>query len=491
MIRVLFASSEMAPFARTGGLGDVVGALPRALSALGAEVSVVLPLYRSIDRQKYGLVPFGGTRRAPVAGGSISYSLQKTSFGPVSVYFVDRPEYFDRDNYYGTTDSDYPDNAERFIFFSRAVLELAASLSPRPQIIHCHDWQTSLVPVYPAADRENRERFKDTATVLTLHNLGYQGMFPRIEMQTAGLGPSLFTPGGLEFWGKMNFLKGGIVFADALTTVSRKYAKEIQTPELGFGLEGVIRNFREKLTGIINGVDYEQWNPLSDPFLPAAYGPGILVGKAACKRALQKELKLEIDPKIPLIGMVSRLVEQKGIDLVTQSLRRLLSLKMQLVVLGLGAERYHERLRSFAAKKPGRFAFVIGYEERLSHLIEAGSDLFLMPSRYEPCGLNQIYSLRYGTPPIVRATGGLDDTIIDLRDKPRRGNGFKFSAYTAGALRETVKLALSTYRKGGETWDRLIANAFTANFGWEASARRYLEVYREAYRRKTGKALSP
>ncbi|OGG00416.1 MAG: starch synthase [Candidatus Glassbacteria bacterium RIFCSPLOWO2_12_FULL_58_11] len=489
-MRVLFASSEMSPFARTGGLGDVVGALPAALSALGAEVSVVLPLYRSIDRQKFVLAPFGGTRRAPVAGRSMSFSLQKASLGPVSVYFVDRPEYFHRENYYGTTDSDYPDNAERFIFFSRAVLALASLLEPRPQVIHCHDWQSALVPVYSAMDREYKVRFKDSATVLTLHNLGYQGIFPRVEMQTAGLGPSLFTPAGLEFWGQMNFLKGGIVFADALTTVSRKYAEEIQTPELGFGLDGVIRVCREKLTGILNGVDYARWDPLSDPFLLSTYGPGNLAGKAACKRALQRELKLEVDPKIPLVGMVSRLVEQKGIDLVTQHLSRLMSLKMQLAVLGLGAERYHERLRAFAAKHPGRFACHIGYQERLSHLIEAGSDFFLMPSRYEPCGLNQIYSLRYGTLPIVRATGGLEDTVIDLRDNPRRGNGFKFSAYTAEALRETVKLALSTYRKGGKTWDRLIANAFKADFGWETSARGYLEVYREAYRRKTGKELS-
>ncbi len=484
-MRVLFAATEMEPFASTGGMGDVLGALPPALAAMGIKVTVVLPRYGLIDPQKLKLKPYGNNDRyAPVGGLKKRFSVLRTLHEGVEVLFVDQPTFFDRDRIYGTTDSDYPDNAERFVFFARAVLELAASMKPRPDVIHFHDWHTALGPVFMACDPDTAKKLRSVAAVLTIHNLGYQGIFPRPEMLTAGLGPELFNQNAMEFWGQMNFLKGGIVFSDALIAVSSKYAREIQTEEFGFGLEGIIRDHSEKIFGIINGANYNRWNPGTDPNLPANYDRTNPQGKARCKSALQKEMKLAENPGVPLVGMVTRLVEQKGLDLLVDSIEQIMELDVQFAVLGLGAQRYHTRLLEFTSRWPGKFSAVIGFNERLSHLIEAGSDIFLMPSRYEPCGLNQIYSLRYGTVPVVRTTGGLDDTVIDADVDPARGNGFKFAEFDSLAMLNRLSRALALFSGDQGRWRKIMDNAFAADFSWDVSAHRHLEVYRWARRHK-------
>ncbi len=488
-MHILLATSEMEPFARTGGLGDVLGSLPKALAELGVRISVALPLYRMVERKKYGLEPFGQSRKIPADKKFESYRLFKTAWGKIDVYFVDKSSYFDREEIYGTMDSDYADNAERFIFFSRAVVDLACQIQPEPHIIHGNDWQTGIIPVYLRAHPEIRARFQKTATVFTIHNLGYQGIFPKADFRHTGLHRSVFSPEGLEFHGKLNLLKGGIVFSDALNTVSCKYAEEILIPEFGFGLDGVLQQNQEKLFGILNGVDYDRWNPSTDKFLPVNYSPESPAGKAKCKRFVQAELKLPVKPKIPLFGMVARLVEQKGIDLLTERLEELMAQNIQLALLGVGAERYQKKLKDLSQRWPGRLVFVEDYNDRLSHLIEAGSDFFLMPSRYEPCGLNQIYSLKYGTVPIVRTTGGLDDTVVDVRKNPQQGNGFKFEDYSSEAFLQTVKEALVYYRTRKEDWKRIMTNAFMADFSWDVSARRYLDIYNWAFKRKTGEKI--
>ncbi len=488
-MRILLAATEMEPFASTGGMGDVLGALPPALAALGARVSVALPRYGFIDPLEHGLKPYGcNGRSVPVGGLNKRFSVLRKTHEGVEVLFVDQPTFFDRDNIYGTADSDYPDNAERFVFFTRAVLQLAAAMRPRPDVVHFHDWHTALGPVYMARDPDTVNSLRSTAAVLTIHNLGYQGIFPRPEMVTAGLGPELFNQNALEFWGQMNFLKGGIVFSDAVIAVSRKYAEEIQTDEFGFGLEGIIRTHSNKLFGIMNGANYSRWDPRTDPNLPANFDRTSLRGKARCKSALQREMKLDENPGIPLVGMVTRLVEQKGLELLAESIERIMEQDVQFAVLGLGAERYHSRLLEFAQRWPGKFSTVIGFNERLSHLIEAGSDIFLMPSRYEPCGLNQLYSLRYGAVPVVRATGGLDDTVIDADVDPARGNGFKFAEFDSKAMANRLSRALSLFRNDQGRWRKLVDNAFQADFSWGVSARAHLEVFRWARTHKQNSA---
>ncbi|HUU28332.1 MAG TPA: glycogen synthase GlgA [archaeon] len=486
-MNILIAASEMVPFAQTGGLGDVIGSLPGALAELGVKVSAIIPLYSQINRKKYGLLPYGRVRSVPIASRTESYRLFKAAHGPVEVYFVDKPEYFDRDELYSSSPGHYPDEAERFIFFSRVVAEFAAGKRPGLHVLHSHDWHTGIVPVYLANLYQDKKGFKDIASVFTIHNMGYQGIFPKDAMQLTGLSWSVFNPEGLEFYNRLNLLKGGIIFSDAVTAVSHRYAEEIQTGEFGYGLEGVVSHHKEKLFGILNGADYEEWNPASDRYLPVRFSPEKPDGKAVCKQALQTELGLKVDGKVPLIGMVGRLVEQKGIELLLESIDRLVSLDLQLVILGTGTEKVHQQLKEFCSSRLERCACVFRFENRLSHLIEAGSDFFLMPSLYEPCGLNQIYSLKYGTVPIVRAVGGLEDTVIDVLENPARGNGFKFREYSPAALMETVGQAVTYYHQRKTDWKKIMANAFSADFSWTLSARRYLEVYNWAYQKKTGK----
>jgi starch synthase len=468
------AASEMAPYAQTGGLGDVVAALPVALADLGVAVHVVVPAYRTIDWEAASAEP-SGTLEVRVGGARRDVQLRTARRGALTVSFVEADDYFGRDHLYGGPYGDYPDNAERFAFFSRAVLALAARLEPPPDVLHCHDWQTALVPVFARAFPD--PRLAAARTLLTVHNLGYQGIFPSSVWPLLDLDWSYFTPRTLEFYGQVNFLKGGLVFADTLTTVSRRYAEEILTPEHGHGLDGVLREHRDVLHGILNGVDYTSWDPRHDPHIAAAYGPDDSSGKAACKADLQARFGLRIAPHTPLFGMVTRFADQKGLDILTAAIPELLRHDLQLAILGNGDARYEHALAAEGRRAPERLAVRIAYDTAAAHQVEAGADAFLMPSRYEPCGLNQMYSLRYGTVPVVRATGGLDDTVTEFDPTTGHGNGFKFTPHTPEALLDAVRRALDVYHRPAD-WRRLIRKGMACDFSWRLPAARYLELYR-------------
>jgi starch synthase len=493
-LRVLIAASEAVPFSKTGGLGDVIGALPKALAAAGLEVAVALPRYRSTKLEKPEslipslTIPLGGGMHFPSvleAGGGappnpVPTPSHRNALGtPVRWLFVDYPPFFDRDSLYVFPGgADYPDNPERFALFSRSVLEIAKTVF-QPDLIHCHDWQAGLVPVLRKTVYAADPALRDIPTICTIHNLGYQGLFPPDALFRAGLGPELFRMDRLEFYGKVNFLKGALVFSDSITTVSRKYSKEIQTAEYGAGLEGVLRERADRLRGIINGVDYAQWDPAVDHHIIATYNASNLEAKKACKKDLLRQFSLpDHDLASPLIGIVSRFTRQKGADLIAQAAERMLAEKVRLVALGTGEDEYEKLFRTLAARYKDRVGVRIGFDEALAHKIEAGSDMFLMPSRYEPCGLNQIYSLRYGTIPLVRATGGLDDTIQDYNPSTGEGTGFKFTAYSAEALLDTVKRALTAFGDPAK-WKKLMQNGMKMDFSWDSSAREYCKLYEE------------
>ena len=471
---VIIAASEAAPFVKTGGLGDVAGSLPVALKKLGCEPVLFLPYYRQIAEGGFKTEPTGLTVTVPIGRREITGEVLKGGHNGVPVYFIRRDEYYDRGFLYGTPDGDYFDNLERYAFFSRAVLETLKSRAFDPAIIHCHDWQTGLIPAYLRDAYKNDLCFASTSTVFTVHNIAYQGLFPPDLFDLTGLSPALFTPEGLEFWGKVNLLKAGLVYSDAITTVSEAYSAEIQTPEFGWGLDGVLRGRKHDLYGIINGVDYEEWDPSADPLIPAQYSAADLAGKAGCRQELVKEFGLKLKNNTPVIGMVSRLAAQKGIDILIEAMPALMKLNVAFVIIGSGDRRYSTGLEELAHRYPGKLSVKIAFDKRLSHFIEAGSDIFLMPSRYEPCGLNQIYSLRYGTVPVVRATGGLDDTVRGYDGVD--GTGFKFSDYSAAALVEKVREALRVF-KDKEAWEALQKAGMKEDFSWERSAARYIELY--------------
>jgi starch synthase len=396
----------------------------------------------------------------------------------VPVYLIESPEHFARPGLYGESGRDYEDNLARFAVFCRGVLALIRRLEWRPNVLHCQDWQTALLPVWLGT--EPREAgVAAAATLFTVHNLAYQGVFPTDQLPLTGLAPRVFTPSGIEFYGRINLMKGGLVFADLLSTVSEQYAREIQTPEFGCGLEGVLRNRSADLIGILNGVDYSVWDPSVDPLIPARYTPDDATGKAVCKAELQRQTGLVPSPEAPLIGMITRLADQKGLDLVSAAMDALLDMGVQFALLGTGDPEYERRFRELAAGHPGQVAATIGFDNTLAHRIEAGADMFLMPSRYEPSGLNQLYSLRYGTVPIVRRTGGLADTIVDATPEAVAGgtaNGFVFEAYTAGALLDAVVRALRAFRQP-EVWRRIQARGMREDFSWSRSADRYVAAY--------------
>ncbi len=478
----MFATSEAAPFAKTGGLADVAGSLPRAIASLGHEVSVVMPRYRRVDVRTFRLkhiasftVPLGTWKeRCDV--------LKGTMDGNVAVYFIDKGVYYDRPGLYGTAQGDYSDNAERFIFFSRAIPELCSALNLRPDIIHCNDWQTGLVPLYLKERYGTTETLKKTKTVFTVHNLGYQGLFWHWDMRLTGLGWDVFTPEGIEFWGKMNLLKAGLVSADVITTVSKTYSKEIQTPEYGSGLEGVLLKRSADLYGIVNGIDYATYDPAHDRAIGRNYTALRLAGKAACKKKLLRLVSLT-DSGNPLIGMVTRLVDQKGLDILTEALPELMSLGAGLVILGTGDPVYHRLLTDAADRYPGRMRVMLQYDDDLAKNIYAGCDLFLMPSQYEPCGLGQMIAQRYGTVPIVRRTGGLSDTVTDYDPRTGRGTGFLFDDYSAEALTECVRNALEVYGSRAK-WRLLMQAGMKRDFSWEHSAKEYVKLYRMAMRKR-------
>ncbi|MGO8731665.1 MAG: glycogen synthase GlgA [Terriglobia bacterium] len=474
-MRVVFVASEGVPFSKTGGLADVVGALPTALAKLGHELEVVLPRYRLTKPAE----PEAGMQSLtlPLGDGYKFASIQNGGVASqVRTWLVECPYFFDRAGPYQEKGEDYPDNAMRFAAFSFAALELIKRSATPPDIIHCHDWQTALVPIYLRNLYQNDEYFRNTSVVFTIHNLGYQGLFPPQILPQISLSASLFTTEFLEFYGKVNLLKGGIVFSDFITTVSRKYAEEIQTPEFGFGLEGVLTSRRDRLQGILNGVDYTAWNPAMDKLIPSGYSAKDMEGKVACKKVLLERMGVK-QPVLdrPVIGIVSRFAAQKGFDLIAEIAEQLAALDLYIVALGTGDPVYEELFRSMAATYPDKFLAAVAYDNTLAHQIEAGSDMFLMPSHYEPCGLNQIYSLKYGTVPIVRATGGLDDTIEAFDGQS--GTGFKFSEYTGAALLLAIEQAIAAYHQP-EVWQQLVSNGMEKDFSWARSAKQYLEIYR-------------
>jgi starch synthase len=474
-MKIIFAASECVPFAKTGGLADVVGALPQALAELGHSVSVYLPKYKQtkLPDAKVLLpsvtVPFDDQYRfcSILDGGKRS---------GVQFYFIDYPPFFDRDALYGTPAGDYPDNAERFALYCRAVLEASKVLGV-PDIFHCHDWQSALIPVLLETSYADDPVFRNTHTVFTIHNIGYQGLFPPDTLPLLMLPWDLFTIDKMEFWGKVNFLKAALAFSDHLTTVSRKYAQEIQTSEYGFGLEGVLRARAGSLTGILNGVDYGEWSPDKDKFIVRQYSAENLEGKKECKYDLLRQFGLENAPiDTPVIGIVSRFVAQKGFDLIADIANDLARLPLIITALGSGDKEYQDLLLKLQKQHPEKIAVKVAYDNALSHKIEAGADMFLMPSRYEPCGLNQMYSLKYGTVPIVRATGGLDDTIEPWDVATGKGTGFKFSAYSGVALLNCIHEALRAF-KDQNGWSKLMQNGMKKDFSWNASAREYVRVY--------------
>ncbi|MBI3604017.1 MAG: glycogen synthase GlgA [Nitrospirae bacterium] len=485
-LNILMVSPEAVPFAKTGGLADVAGALPRELARLGHRVCLVIPRYGTIDGAALGLKEW---RRlaVPTALGPISTSIEQGTLpdGLGRVLAVRHDPYFGRAGLYQEAGRDYPDNLERFAFFSRAVLELLPILKEEsgwvPDVLHAHDWQTALSLVYLRALYAGPSPRHRLRTMFTIHNIGYQGLFPATDYWKTGLGTELFTPKALEFYGSVNLLKGGLVFADFLTTVSPTYSREIQTSEFGFGLDGVLRERQDRLAGIINGIDVDLWNPTADPYVPCRYSASDLSGKKVCKAALQREMNLPVRAEVPLLGIVSRLTEQKGLDLVADMLPELATLDLQVVLLGNGDPSAEARFRAIHAQFHRRIGLSIGFDEGLAHRIEAGADMFLMPSRYEPCGLSQLYSLRYGTVPIVRRTGGLADTVVPYSPqaiREGRATGFLFGEATKDVLLTTVLLALRVYAEG-EEWKALIQAGMGTDVSWAKSARAYVELYRK------------
>ena len=481
-MRVLLASSEVFPFAKTGGLADVAGALPKALQKLGVDVRVIMPKYKGIEEKEFPIT-YGGLRiSCPISQRIVDAEIAETHYNGIPVYLVEKDEYYYRDNLYSTQDGDYIDNAERFIFFSKAIIEATKVTGFVPQIIHCNDWETALVPVFLKALHRQDPLLSRIATLLTIHNLGYQGLFWHLDWHLLNLPWEYFTPSSLEFYGKINFLKGGIVFTDVLNTVSRKYSEEIQTPEFGSGLDGILRTRKDDLYGIVNGIDYDDWNPQKDPHIPAPFDADHLDKKAVSKAGLQRAFGLPVDDGIPVISSISRLADQKGFDLVSEGFEKLLSHNIQYILLGTGERKYHELFTELARKHPRALSVKITYDNRLAHLIEAGSDMFLMPSQYEPCGLNQLYSLKYGTVPIVRAVGGLDDTICDDPSKPEEQTGFKFDEYSVDAMLAALERALTAYRSRNG-WLSLMKRCMAQDFSWEKSAEAYKALYERAIQR--------
>jgi starch synthase len=478
-LKILFLSPEAVPFAKTGGLADVAGSLPEALNRLGLNIRLLLPLYTMVRESKIKLHLLFNDLKVPLGGGLLSVRVweAQTREG-VPVYFIEREDMFDRPQLYGTALGDYHDNLERFTVYSHGALRIAEELSFAPDVIHCNDWQSGLVPALLKGPYSNSPFVGNARTIFTIHNLGYQGIFPVEKLWLTGLPrEAFFHPEGLEFWGKISLLKAGIVYADSITTVSPTYAREIQTDNAGMGMEGILHHRRSALTGIVNGVDYHVWNPAEDRCLTAPYSLKKIAGKRRCKEALIKEMQLDRSLTTqPLLAMISRLDTQKGLDLLIKILDNILSLNVGLVILGAGDASIQEALKTTATNNPGRVALTVGFDEPLAHRIMAGADMLLIPSRYEPCGLTQMYALKYGTIPVVRATGGLDDTITPFNPQTGKGNGFKFTAYKPKAFLRALQKAVELFHNAG-AWRKLRTNAMKEDFSWDRSARSYLELY--------------
>ncbi len=488
-LKIVMISSECVPFAKTGGLADVVGALPQALKALGHEVIVIIPKYKDVDYQKHKLHPFMSPLGVWMGDTEEWCGVHTaTMAGDVPVYLIESNKYFERDGLYHDAEfNDFGDNPRRFAFFTRAALQLCKDMGFKPDIIHAHDWQAALAPAYLKVWHWNDAVLGQAASVLTIHNIGYQGVYGAEHYNYIGLQWGNFTAHKFEDHGRINFLKGGIHYADMVNTVSPTYADETRTPEYAHGLAPYLNDKGANYVGILNGIDYAQWNPAVDKLIPMQFNADNLGGKAICKAALQRQFLLEVAPDIPIIGVISRLVDQKGLDLLAQILEGAVqNMRVQFVILGSGDKSLEWYYGGLPARYPGKIGSYIGYNNGLAHLIEAGSDFFIMPSRYEPCGLNQIYSLKYGTLPIVRATGGLNDTVAQYNEFTGEGTGFKFWEPSANAIYYAVGWAVSTYYDRPQHIQQMMQAAMTQNFSWEASARAYEDVYRRALANKSG-----
>ncbi len=481
-MKICIAASECVPFAKTGGLADVIGALPAHLSAGGHDVKVFIPLYDSIKSGGFDLAPIPELQDINVRLGDVdrSFGVSRARLpgSETPVYFIDSPHFFHRGRLY-TEDSD---EAERFLLFQNAVLITLQHMRWAPDILHANDWQTALLPVFLKKTYSWDKFFEQTASVLTIHNIAYQGRFSPAVIYKAGLDYQEYYPlGPYEFYGSFSFLKAGIVFADVLNTVSETYAREIQTPEFGAGLEGILTERAARLYGVLNGIDTRIWNPARDELIPVKYDQQHLDGKRRNKEALLQACHLPADADAPVIGIVARLVDQKGFDLLPPIIESLLQEDIKLITLGSGESHYEDMFRSMSARFPEKNYVYIGFNNELAHLITAGADMFLMPSRYEPCGLNQMYSLNYGTIPIVRHTGGLADTVVDYSTDPQRGTGFSFYDYHPEALLDAIRRALALYHEP-EKWRQVMLRGMSADFSWKKSARKYVELYHTAKR---------
>ncbi|VAX35320.1 Glycogen synthase, ADP-glucose transglucosylase [hydrothermal vent metagenome] len=464
-MNVIFCSSEVVPFAKTGGLADVCGALPLALEKIGVNVSIFLPHYPCVEKVGYTVK-------------AIDKNVLMTTIGTnVKVYFVENKHFFDRDEIYGGADGDYKDNLERFQFFCMQILVLLKEWNEPIDILHCHDWQTALIPVYLKEKYDDDSFYADTKSILTIHNLAYQGVFPAKIYDKLGLDPKLFNHKVFEFFDKVNLLKAGIVYSDEVTTVSPQYSKEIQTKEFGCGLEGVLHAREETVAGILNGLDYDVWNPQTDEFIIKNYnGNNFCEGKEINKKAVQEELGLPIQKNVPLFGFIARLTHQKGIDLVLESIDVLAQLDVQIIIQGIGDEKYYSLVSELALRYPKKVAVCLEFNDHIAHQVYAGCDLFLMPSLFEPCGLSQMISLQYGTVPIVFKTGGLADTIQPFDSITGEGNGFVFEEYTQKSFIQVIKGAMDVFGEK-EVFTQIIHNAFASNFCWEKAAEEYKKNY--------------
>jgi starch synthase len=482
-VNILLATSEAVPFAKTGGLADVSGALPIELARLGHRPAVILPAYRRVHYCGVPIEPLAIDFIVPIGSKMVTGHLLRSRLPgcEVPVYLVQQDQYYDRDQLYGADGKDYIDNCERFVFFCRAVLEAIRLLDLEVDVIHTNDWQTGLVPAYLKIEYRGLPQYEQIASLFTIHNMSYQGQFWHWDMLLTGLDWKYFNWHQMEFHGKLNLLKTGLAFADSLSTVSPRYAEEIQTSPLGCGLEGVLQHRRDVLMGILNGMDNGQWNPATDPHLAANYdAETVAQRKPVCKQALQEELGLPVQPQVPLVGFVGRLIDQKGLDLMAEIIPKWVqTTDVQWGILGTGQPKYHRLLETLRERFPQKVAARLEFSNSLAHRIEAGADFFLMPSRFEPCGLNQLYSLKYGTVPVVRATGGLADTITDANDRTLEAgtaNGFSFEEYSSLALGETLQRACDAYARP-EVWSKLVATGMSQDWSWARSARQYVELY--------------
>lgn len=495
-MKVVLVSSEVVPFAKTGGLADVAGALPRELDQMGHDVAVFMPGYRCVGQGQHRLEQIPVQFEIPVGHHVESGGLFKTRMpnSQVDVFFVEHSDYFDRPELYGENGHDYEDNFERFTYFCRAVLESIRLLNLNPDVIHLNDWQTGLIPALLKCEYSDHPGFSGISTLITIHNLAYQGNYPYEKMSVTGLDPKYFNWQQMEFHGNLNLLKTGIVFADSINTVSPTYAEEIQGPEQGYGLEGVLQSRADRLTGILNGIDVDEWNPETDVHLAQTYSADFDLdvgspGKSTCKLALQAEAKLDRNPEVPLIGIVGRLATQKGWSLILPVMKQFLeSTNVQWVILGTGEPDYHHVLTSLQRSHPHKLGLTLGFSAEYAHRIEAGADMFVMPSRYEPCGLNQMYSMAYGTVPIVRRTGGLADTVVNATPETIEqgtANGFSFDDFQPAALSATLGRAIRMYTDHRRTWNQLVRTGMKRDWSWSSSARQYEALYRETVRRGT------